>query len=304
MIYRTLSILLLLPFICAAQAPSFILNGSLGVESGETFTYQLVFTDSAGSINGYAVTYMQKEYDTRAAITGYIDRQKKTISFTETEIIYNHGFRSHAIICLIKSTLTYRKEGNSYVLAGPVTSKDIGNASCSRGSVRFEDAGVLETLFREEPVPAVTPLRPAAPPKTVIIDKTKPAIRQTPDNTTALLPAQPAQITEGQEKIYDWYSDTIVFEIWDGGRIDGDVVTVRYNTATILSKHQLTKEKKRIILPLTGKETEMITVVAGYEGNEPPNTANIALHDGDTIHEIVAHNRIGREAHIRIRKKQ
>ncbi len=302
MIYRITCALLLFPLFCAAQRPSFTLNGSLGVESGETFTYQLVFTDSAGFISGYAVTYLQKEYDTRAAITGTIDRKNKTLSVTETEIVYNHGFRSHAIICLIKSTLTYRKEGSSFVLAGPVTSKDIGNASCSRGSVRFEDAGVLEALFHEAPS-APQPLQPATPPRVVVIDKTKPAQTQPATAATPVSP-QPAQITEGREKIYDWQTDTIVFEIWDGGRIDGDVVTVRYNDAIILSKHQLTKEKKRIILPLTGKETDMITVIAGYEGNEPPNTANIALHDGNVIHEIVAHNSFGKQAHIRIRKKR
>lgn len=302
MIYRITCALILFPLLCAAQRPAFRLNGSLGVESGETFTYQLVFTDSAGYISGYAVTYLQKENDTRAAITGAIDRKKKTLSFTETEIVYNNGFRSHAIICLIRSALTYRKEGSSFVLAGPVSSRDIGNASCSQGSVRFEDADVLEALFREEPS-APQPLQPATPPRVVVIDQTKPAQTQPAAAATPVSP-QPVQITEGREKIYDWQSDTIVFEIWDGGRIDGDVVSVRYNNATILDKYTLTKEKKRIILPLTGKGTDVITVVAGYEGNEPPNTADIIIRDGDRIYEIVAHNRITKEAHIRIRKKE
>src|SRR5690606_7133967 len=219
MIYRITCALLLLPFFCNAQIPSFTLNGSLGVESGETFSYKLVFTDSAGYISGYAITYLQKENDTRAAITGVIDRKNKTLSFTETEIVYNHGFRSNAIICLIRSTLSYRKEGSSFVLAGPVTSKDIGNASCSRGSVRFEEADVLEALFREAPAAAAPPPQPATPPRVVVIDKTKPA----PARPATPTPPQPSQITEGREKVYDWQTDTIVFEIRDGGRIDGDV---------------------------------------------------------------------------------
>lgn len=306
MIHRIICALLLLPFLCCAQTHSYTLNGSLGVESGETFTYQLVFSDSAGYIDGYATTYLQKEKDTRASITGKIDRNNKTLSFVETGIVYNNGFRSNAIICLIKSTLQYRREGNRYVLAGGVTSKDvIGRAACAAGSVRFEESAEIDALFRETTIAPsqVTPQaapRPSEPPRVVVIDKTKPA---TPKPATPVTP-QRTEITEGRDKIYEWQTDTVIFEIRDGGRIDDDVVTVRYNNATILDKYTLTKDPKRIILPLTNQETNVITVIAGYEGNEPPNTADIVLRDGDTVHEIVAHNRFGKEAHIRIQKKK
>src|SRR5690606_1546136 len=115
---------------------------------------------------------------------------------------------------------------------------------------------------------------------------------------------RPVEITEGKDKIYEWVSDTIIFEIRDGGKIDGDVVSVSFNNNIVLHNYTLTKGVKRILLPLSGKEVDAITIIAGNEGNEPPNAADIMLQDGDRLYEIIAHNKIGKKANILIRRKK
>jgi hypothetical protein len=290
-------LLLLMPAFMTAQTKQFTLNGSLGVESGETFSYRLVFTDSAGVIKGYAVTYQREENDTKATITGVLDKKKKTLSFTETEILYNRGFKSNAIICLIKATLKYIPEGGNFILSGPATSTDVGNGTCSRGSIRFEKEAELRELFREERVDTVR--APAA--RTVVVRSPQPP-RPSAAVPVAPTAPEPEQVTAGKDKIYDWYSDTVALEIWDGGRIDGDIVTVLYNGHPVLTRYTLAKEKKRILLPLTGKAVDTVTIRAENTGNEPPNTAHLLLRDGETEHSVVAYNDPGREAVIRIRK--
>src|ERR1043165_2360825 len=76
--------ILFLSFCCRAQLKPVTLKGILVAESGESFTYKLVFTDSAGQLEGYAYTCLQEEHDSKAAITGTIDRRKRTLSFRET----------------------------------------------------------------------------------------------------------------------------------------------------------------------------------------------------------------------------
>jgi len=292
-----LILLLLIPLSLAAQIRHFTLNGSLGVESGETFSYKLVCTDSGGTISGYGITYLREANDTKATVKGTIDRKQKTLSFTETEIAYNHGFKSNAVICLLRATLKYIPEGGRLILSGPVISADAGNGACSRGSIRFEDEAALRELFREEHTDTVK--RPAA--RTVVIRAPQPRTETATAQHTDSAPVT-EEITAGREKVYEWHTDTVILELWDGGRIDGDIITIRYNGHPILSRYTLAKEKKRILLPLSSTGTDSITIIADNMGNEPPNTANLLLRDGDREHTVVAYNDVGKEAVIRIRK--
>lgn len=293
-----------------AQKNNYELKGFMGVQGGESFTYKLSLKDSTGNIlSGYAYTYAKEANDVKAYVVAVVDRGNKTLSIREKEIVHNHYFESKATICLVEAVLNYSAAENT--ISGPLITKTSGNgANCSSGGISFTNAAELSQLFnpqpqQAEPVIASTPkARPAA--------KAKPLTNE--DNPFIGNSAQPVKqapvevkktdnITEGKDKTYAWKSDNIVLEIWDGNTVDNDKVNILYNGQEVLSNYTITKEKKKLTFPVGGNELNIITVIALNEGNEPPNTANILLTDGDVTYEVVAHNTIGKRAGIKIKKQ-
>lgn len=276
----------------------------MGVQGGESFSYKLVFSDSMGNIKGYSLTYLTESKDTKAWITGRIDRKNKTFSFRETSIVYNNGFESNAIMCLVDAQLQYVPSNKGYVLEGPLTSKDLANADCAHGSINFVNDDVLKELFSETPATtaAATPVaKPETPVQATPAKKMIIVYDTARKQQQAVTTPQPDKITANVEKIYDWSSDTVVIDVWDGGNIDGDVISIACNDNRVLSHYRLKEDRKQLRIPL-GDGTTVITVYAEEEGNEPPNTANLLLTDGSKQHPVIAYNTKGKQAVIRIRK--
>lgn len=293
----------LLPFTVLAQPKQYMLSGYIAVPGGESFTYKLYLTDSAGKLGGYSLTYLQQVNDTKAAITATIDRTAQTLTFHETEILYNHGFYSNAIMCLANAKLQYKNGNKGKILTGSIRTKDLSNTDCGGGTITFVNEDELARLFsnavpksvEEPPVATKPPTAPLTRKRTIVVSMDEAPVRK---------PVVPVadEITNGTGKTYVWHSDTVVLDIWDGGRIDEDIVTVMYNDNIVLTRHTLTADRKQLRIPLSGQAIDVITIVANNEGNEPPNTANILLHDGDITHEVIAYNDRKQSAEIKIKR--
>lgn len=290
-------------FAAAAQVKNYTLKGYMGVQGGESFSYKLVFSDSAGNIKGYSLTYLTETKDAKAWITGRIDRKNKTLSFRETSIVYNNGFESNAIMCLVDAQLSYVPSNKGYVLEGPLTSKDLSNADCSKGSINFVNDDVLKELFSATPAaeaaPVVKqPVAQKAPEKKRSVIIVYDTARRKPE----VMAPVPDKITSNVEKTYDWNTDTVVIDVWDGSNIDGDVISILYNNSRVLPYYRLKEEKKQLRIPLSGANPDVIIIIAEEEGNEPPNTANLLLTDGTRQYPVIAYNTRGKQSVIRIRK--
>jgi hypothetical protein len=307
--YIYLVLFWLSPVLLFAQK-NYKLQGYLAVPGGESFNYRIAFTDSLGVIDGYSLTYKDIDTkETKAWIQGSIDRKNKTLTFKETGIAYNHGFETNVVICLVDAVLKYEAINKGHILTGPIVSKDAGNAYCGGGSITFVNDDELQRLFADDqekkdsviavkpaPIAVAQPQQPRKPIK-VVYDTIR---RQAP--VADPVPHED-RITSGDVKVYEWESDTLVLDIWDGGHIDGDVVSVWFNGKAVLNNYTLTKDKKRLSIPLVPGIENILTIVAGNEGNEAPNTANLLLTDAAKNYPVIAYNEVGKKAIIRIKKK-
>ncbi len=299
----------------AQQQRRYELKGFMGVQGGESFTYKLDLHDSTGNIlSGYAYTYAKEPNSVKAYVTATVDRAGKTLNIREQEILSNNYFESRATICLVEALLTYNVQART--ISGPLITKTSGNgANCSSGSITFSSAAELDQLFNPPPPPAAEP----ATAKATTPAKTQPAktnellgpddnpfignAAKQPRQQPAAVAPKADNITEGKDKTYLWKTGQVQLEVWDGNTVDNDKITILYNGQEILSNYVLTKEKKKLVLPIGGNELNIITVIALNEGNEPPNTANIQLTDGTETYDVIAHNTIGKRALIRIKKQ-
>ncbi len=277
-------LLITLPFSVFSQQKSYKLVGTASARLGTTYLYAVSFETKGTTVSGYSVTKQPNGAEFKAEIKGHINRKDHTLVFSETKSL-DKDQHSELTICLFDATLTYKKLGAKYEVTGTFTGRDLNNEPCTSGTMTFETQGAPGNMFQKEK----KTLPPPAPKQDTLV----------PKETTVALPAN--TITAGVQKQLEWSTDSCIIEVWDGGVIDGDVVSILLNDIPVLNKYTLTKARKQLRLPLT-KNASTITIVAEDEGVNPPNTAEIALHDGNASHRITAFNKKGDKAIIIIKK--
>ncbi len=286
MLFRRLPILLflaLLPLFSFGQTKSYKLIG-LAKTNGFSYLYALVFEVNITSITGYSVTKQPDGAEFKAEVKGTIDRKAHTLSFTETRSLDKEP-RKDITVCFFSAELNYKLLGEKYIVSGPFSGRDLDNKVCSDGTMVFEDVNKAGSVFykKKKEQPAIIPVLK--------------------DTAVAKEPGLPANaITAGVQKQIEWKGDICTIELWDGGVIDGDVISVLLNDRPLLTKYALIKGKKQLRFPVSSK-LSTITIVAEDEGANPPNTADIVLWDGDTYYKITAYNKKGAKAQILLKRK-
>jgi len=283
-IYRSiLTLALLLPFLSFGQKKSYNLYGVVKTDAGEVYPYHVVFDLTGNKLSGYSVTTQMSGIDFIAKVSGLIDRKLHKLVITEVRAL-DHNAEA---ICLFDADLTYKQVGDKFIVSGPFIGRNVDSTICGIGTVEIEEPNDPVSIFYvpEKKQPLRVPEKPT-------------------QDTVAIKPpaASPNTITEGVEKEIDWTSDTCVLEVWDGGVIDGDVITVLYNDLPVLANYTLEKAHKQLRIPIT-KKTSTVTIIAIDEGANPPNTADILLIDGTARYKVTAYNSKGKRAVIVLRKK-
>jgi hypothetical protein len=293
---KLLTIFLLLLTAQIVLAQEYTLRGRLKMNTGEVFAYKLVFTANAhGDIKGYSYTYTEPN-DTKTAIVGVLDKHSRRLTFSEKTIAYSHDVHTTAYMCLVDANLDYEHTGTGNALTGPINGAEADRTACTGGTVLFDLDAELEALFNT-----------AEKFDTVITMGHKPKPVAAPAPTPSgidpkVIPVPTDKVTKGVEKTYEWHSDTVVAEIWDGGTVDGDKVSVYFNGVPVLSDYFLMRQKKVVRIPISGYGFNALSILALNEGSEPPNTADILLHDGKITYSILAYNNKGQSALIKIKR--
>ena len=80
---------------------------------------------------------------------------------------------------------------------------------------------------------------------------------------------------------------TISVDLYDNGEIDGDSISLFFNSKLILSHKRLTDKALTLKLDIDDKQdlNELI-MYAENLGTIPPNTALMVVHDGDNRYEV------------------
>ena len=272
-----------------AQPHQFTLNGKIRMATGEEFQYKIVASETNDVVDGFSYTFSPPR-ETKTVIKGKLDRQHNKFTFRETEILSSHDIHTDAFMCMVNAKL----ENRGGVLSGSATSEEADKTSCTSGTITFDNGSEINELFssHDKYDMAVTmgghKMRDTVKPADVPVKK---EVKITED-----------KITAGQDKSYEWYSDSVLVDIWDGGQLDGDVVTIEFDGKPILKNYTLAKHLKRVAVALTGKDVHTLSIIAVNEGYDPPNTASLMLRDGDTRYSILAYNPKGQRSLIKIKK--
>lgn len=282
-------------------------------------SYVLTLTDSANILDGIAVEDKGGPHELVLHVRGKRNPTIQTVFFWEDSIISRRDAMETA---LYNGIFDYQEDEQTVYYNGVFT-----NANNNRipivlqGKKPVQDAppppmparrkGIV--VQQEVPPPVDTVKKIVAAPKPAPAPIVKPAPNPRPSKPVVIYTPPPAAepvatapqpkpsiITAGTDAIYNWKTDSVKIEIWDGGSVDRDFVSVIYNGATVLGNYMLIKDKKVLKLYVPYGQTSTINIRAENEGNEPPNTADILIYDGPKAYTIKAYNKEKQAAVIKL----
>ena len=96
--------------------------------------------------------------------------------------------------------------------------------------------------------------------------------------------------------------ETLKLEIWDNDKEDGDVVSVMLNERWIFKGFKVTKNHKKVEIPLV-KGVNTLTFHADNLGSAPPNTAALSFWDGTQMQTIILNSDMQNSEAIRLIRK-
>lgn len=302
----------------ATAQKSIKLEGIIGMEGGELFSYDLSATASGSNeYKGVVKTYALKDKEVLAEVILTVDPNNHTVELKETKILDNTGFKSNVTICLVRATLTY--DASKGVLKGPIITQTTGDGVyCAIGNITFMNRNGIVALFEDENLVADNENEAENPeaedmsngqqvssiPKTSVPRTSEPRSQTTEKPVVYSMPVDNTkEITEGKYETFKWNSEELILDIWDDNSLDGDMVSIMHNGKEILSNYILKKDFKRLKIHVGDNELNIIVIKAMNIGGEPPNTAMIQIWDGDKEYKIKAYNDPGKSAEIRITKE-
>jgi hypothetical protein len=249
----------------------------------------LSITDSLSRLYGFSLTF-DAPNDTKTLVSGTIDKRGGLLVFNEESVDYSHSLPTKAFMCLLHGKLVY-KNGT---LSGPVTSQQSDQTACTSGRLEFFESDKILALFSSH-------------------DKYDMEVTMGSKQQTVEMPVKAfkvekqdikplEKITEGIEKSYEWHSDSIIIEVWDGGTLDGDVISIAFDSQKILDNYSLRTKKKRISLALSDYALHSLSILSVSEGTEPPATATLTLRDGGVVYNVVAYNKKNAVSVLKIRR--
>ncbi|MCD6063532.1 MAG: hypothetical protein K0R82_1443 [Flavipsychrobacter sp.] len=285
--FKYIAFLFLLLYDVSLSAQEYVLIGALTLHDGGSYSYKLQFTDSAGSIKGYSVTDIGGRHQTKSAITGTINSNKKELVFRESGITDTRSSVARDSFCFVHARLKLAGLKKGKALKGNFTGYRLGGKTpCGKGSITlYSAADVLDKLMKQSPA-ADSILRPL---KAKLIER-----------DTAYGNVITVTTRKAFEAVYN--APKVTLQLWDDQHIDGDVVSVLHNGKTLLSRHALTAGRKRLDIRLTGN-VDTIALVAIHEGREPSNTAMLQLTLDTTTHYLKASSKLNEPVYIYLKPK-
>ena len=108
-IFLSFPIILLLVQIPYAQTNTFNYLGTLLINNNQPMTFSLELTEKNGSINGFSITNIETENETKSEVKGIYLKNSKTLKIYEKSIIYTKSkapLNSFCYLTMSLNTLT------------------------------------------------------------------------------------------------------------------------------------------------------------------------------------------------------
>ena len=256
----------------------------------QIISYRLVFEESNGIIKGYSYTNLSGEHETKNIIEGTYSYITKKFTFKETDILYTKSPITQNAFCYINFKGEVKLQNDNSKLEGNFQGFFNNKEKCIDGTIVLVGSGnIYKKLGKLDKKLQKTKRISEA-------DKAK-------LNPISSMDSLKMSILNKNENLnVFWKSTKFVLEIYDQGKVDGDIIRIYHNDKIILDNYKIVKSRKKIEIELKeGKNT--FTIFAMNEGEIAPNTPVLELIDGEQNFVLYGNLKKGENNSITIIKK-
>jgi hypothetical protein len=240
--------------------------GVLKLNDTAFITYKLNLIEKFGLISGHSITDIGGEHETKSSIKGFYNSKTNNLIFKEEEIIYTKSKITEYDFCFVHFDGSLKEISSKKNIKGKFSGRYSDNTSCIDGEILLNNVEKIEKKIEKVEK---------------FIKKTKKIDEETKSkiNIRKTLDSLKTNILRSNQNLSMFSRDSeLRILILDAGKVDGDRINVYINDTLILKNYTVTKEPKKIIIPLKSKFTN-VKFQALNTGEISPNTAKIELID-------------------------
>ncbi len=266
-----LFILFFLPFSQSfCQVLEFYGAIKLNGREDQAITYKLNITVNGNEINGYSITDMSGEHETKSKIIGTYNKDTKILKFKETGIIFTKSHISKESFCFIHYEGKIKLNSNTSKISGKFNGKFKDKTKCIDGTIEMVGTEKVTKLLNKV---------------NTKMQKSKQLDNEDKEKYNPLKlfdSLQVHQIKSNQNLNIFSKSEQIVFEIWDHGQEDGDIINLYHNDKIVLENFMVKNQKQQFSTKLLFKEN-IFKIEAVNQGTQGLNTAMVTVIGDDKI---------------------
>lgn len=265
--------------------------GAIKLNDSSIITYRINLEISGSKVEGFSVTDLGGEHETKSNLVGYYDKEKKKLSFNETGIIYTKSPITQMDFCYIHFKSIDYIIGKTKYFKGAFKGQFIDGKKCIDGEIYLNS---VENI--NERMEKIT--------KKVNKSNRVPDSVKVKFNDLNLMDRVNMNVLKASKTLSVFTkSKAINLELYDGGQEDGDVISIMVNDKLVLDNFMVTKQMKILTIELENDKTSIV-LIAKNVGTISTNTAVIEINDSEHNIKALTNLKVGETTQIDILKKK
>ncbi|AXT20209.1 hypothetical protein D7030_03595 [Flavobacteriaceae bacterium AU392] len=259
--------------------------GAIKISDTSFISYKIIFQENKGNIEGYSITDLGGEHETKSEISGSYDEKDRTLNFSEKGIVYTKSPITQDDFCFIHFKSNAFNLEKSKLLEGSFEGLFSDKQKCIDGEIKM--------TLAEKIIKRTEKITKKINRSKRISDSLKEKI-----NPIKLLDTLNMNMLRKNETLSVFTkSEKVNLIIYDGGQEDGDKVSIFINDKLILRNYEIINSEKIIPIVIDGKKAT-IKIVAQNNGSISPNTMVVKIKEQERIIDVLSNLKKGEEAKI------
>lgn len=264
--------------------------GVIKLNDTSLIPYRINFSENDGIIKGYSVTDMGGEHETKSLLIGTYDKRNNLLKFKEKDIVYTKSPIVQEDFCFVnfegelKNMRDKKIEGNFRGLY-----KD--GEKCIDGKIMLMR---MSSIIKK------------AEKLNKIIDKSKKVDAETKERIDVVKTVDSLNhgLLNKNENLQVFSNDqNIKLVIFDGGKVDGDIIDLSIDGKYVIEDYVLTEKKKEFLISMKKPITE-VEIFALNVGESKPNTVTVEISDSKNYIRTSTNLSSGESTKISLLKKK
>mgnify|MGYP001357151234 CR=1 FL=1 len=255
--------------------------GTLVINNNTAISFSLTLNEKNGIVNGYSITNIGLEDETKSEISGLYFKKDKSFQLYETQILSTRSEAPINTFCYINMNLSFQGKFGSKRLEGTFTGNFLDSIECAKGKVILIEKKKIEKKIAK------------------VKKKIEKTIEKEILDTVQII--QTKTLKDDDNLTIIWKGNKLKLHIWDANKEDGDKIDLKINNDVILANFETKNKRKKIKYKLSEGEN-IIEITAINLGASPPNTSRIELIDNEIKYPLITQLKPGKSAIIKILK--